>query len=99
MSRKVKVEETGGEVKILVASDTTDIDRLTALERKSAGKGCTAGGTARKIANVPTADLDALIALGDKHALDYAASNYTDERAFRKLISYHPEWRCSEGGI
>jgi hypothetical protein len=99
MSRKVKVEETGGEVKILVASDTDDIDRLTALERKSAGRGVTAGGTMRKIANVPTADLDALVALGDKNAMDYAVSNYTDERAFRKLIALHPEWRCSEGDI
>jgi hypothetical protein len=99
MSRKVKVTETGGEVKLAVASDTTDIDKLTAEERKAAGKGFTVGGVGRKIADIPTDDFDALLALGDKNALDYAASEYTDERAFRKLLALHPEWRSSEGGI
>jgi hypothetical protein len=99
MARKVKVEEAGGEVKLLVASDTTDIDRLTAGERKDAGKGFTAAGTFRKVANIPTNDFDALLALGDKNALAYAASDYKDERAFRKLLRLHPEWRCSEGDI
>jgi hypothetical protein len=102
MSRKVKVtEETGGEgeIKLLVASDTTDIDGLTAEERKNAGKGFTAGGTFRKIANIPTDDFNALLALGDKNALDYAASDYKDNRAIRKLLRLHPEWRSSEGDI
>jgi hypothetical protein len=100
MSRKVKVSETPkGDVELLVVSDTDDIDALTAEERKSAGKGFTAGGTLRKVANIPTDDFNALMALGDKNALDYAASDYRDGRALVKLLRLHPEWRSSEGDI
>ena len=100
MSRKIKVSETPkGDVELIVASDTDDIDALTAEERKVAGKGITAGGMFRKLANIPTDDFNALLALGDKNALDYAASDYKDGRALRKLLKLHPEWRSSEGDI
>lgn len=100
MGRKVKVSETPrGDVELLVVSDTDDIDAITAKERGVSGKGFTAGGTLRKVANIPTHDLNALIALGDKNAMDYAASGCKDGRALRKLIRLHPEWRCSEGEI
>jgi hypothetical protein len=100
VSRKVKVTETGdGKVELLVSSDTTDIDRLNAEERKNAGKGFTVSRAFRKLADIPAEDFNALLALGDKNAMDYAASKYTDERALRKLLAYHPEWRCSEGDI
>jgi hypothetical protein len=99
-ARRVKVEDAGGdEIKLAVVSDTTDIDELNAAERKIIGKGFTADRTMRKLANIPMDALETLCALGDRNALNYRESDYTDAGALLMLLSYHPEFRCSEGNV
>ncbi|MDR1979546.1 MAG: hypothetical protein LBQ42_12500, partial [Synergistaceae bacterium] len=99
MRQSIIEADERGRVEMRVLVDSGDIDELNAEERKRLGLGFTAGGTARKVANIDEDEILALCAAMDRDALDFLASGYSDRRALRRLLSRFPEWRCSEGAV
>ena len=93
------VDVDGSGVKLRLFVDSEETDKLNYIERKLLGKGMTAGGNMRKVANIDEEELYALMANGDIDALDFAHSGYSDKYALRKLLQKFPRWRCSEGAI
>ena len=97
--REMFVDVDGSGVKLRFFVDSEETDKLNCIERKLLGKGMTAGGNMRKVANIDEEELYALIANGDIDALDFAHSGYSDKYALRRLLQKFPRWRCSEGAI
>ena len=97
--REMFVDVDGSGVKLRILVDSEETDKLNHIERKLLGKGMTAGGNMRKVANIDEEELYALIANGDIDALDFAHSGYSDKYALRRLLQKFPRWRCSEGAI
>lgn len=98
--REVKFDgDRQGRVEMRVLVDSSGTDKMNAEERKVSGKGFTSGGNMRKVANIDPDELHALMANGDKDALDFALSGYSDRRALRRLLYRFPLWRCSEGAL
>ena len=93
------VDVDGSGVKLRILVDSEETDKLNCIERKLLGKGMTAGGNMRKVANIDEEELYALMANGDIDALDFAHSGYSDKYALRRLLQKFPRWRCSEGAI
>ncbi|GHV45861.1 hypothetical protein FACS1894204_06200 [Synergistales bacterium] len=95
----VKVDEKTGLVEMRVMSDSSETDEFNNEERKVLGDGFTTGRTFRKVANIDDGEFNALMMLGDKLCLDFAASNYSDAGILRRLLYLHPDWRASEGSV
>ena len=93
------VDVDGSGVKLRLFVDSEETDKLNCIERKLLGKGMTAGGNMRKVANIDEEELYALMANGDTDAMDFAQSGYSDKRSLRLLLLKFPQWRCSEGAI
>ena len=97
--REMFVDVDGSGVKLRILVDSEETDKLNHIERKLLGKGMTAGGNMRKVANIDEEELYALMANGDTDAMDFAQSGYSDKRSLRLLLLKFPQWRCSEGAI
>jgi hypothetical protein len=99
-SNEVSVRELdGGKVELAAVIDSTETDELNAELRKRSDKGLTFGKTFRHVANIDEAEFNMLVLLGDKNAVDFKNSGYTDLKSLRRLLLLHPDWRCSEGAI
>lgn len=96
--------EEGDLVKVRHIYNADDIYEENALARKD-GRGFTRGrhgfvGNMRRVASIPIDDLERLAANGDMDAVvAIAESGENAQKALRRLILKHPEWRCSEGAI
>ena len=99
MERQIIEEGKRGRVEMRVIVDSTETDRLNALERNELGKGFTKSRAMRKIANIDLAEYNALLMKMDKDALDFEASGQRDRRILAKLLRRFPLWRCSEGRV
>ena len=95
-----KLEELGGEVRLLNHINTDDTERENWRQAQE-GKGFIRderGHVAgRLVANIPVDEAAMLEAMKD---LDYLSfSRNGDKAAFRRLLARFPYWRCAEGGI
>lgn len=70
-----------------------------AAELRKQGKGFSATRSFRRVAAIDGELLNALMLNGDKDALDFAASGYSDRRSLRRLLARFPEWRTSGGAV
>lgn len=75
--------------------DTDPILKINNEMRKD-GKGISSDGNSRRVASIPMEDMMRLISAKSPDALAAMAG---DDKAMRRLIRAHPEWRTSEGGI
>jgi hypothetical protein len=96
----LETDEKTGLVTLTVHVDTSDSDRLNALERKEAGRGFSPGGLFRAVAEIPEDFLMSLFMMGDRDAVPLRISSDPQERrrALRRLLARYPEFRISEGG-
>lgn len=94
--RQNTLEENGNNLKLTTVYDATDHLVRNMHERNEIGRGFSKDRNCRKIASIPMDDMMALIARKNGDAI---AAMGGDDKAMRRLIRAHPEWRCSEGGI
>ena len=97
--REMVLDADRGRLELRVLVDSTETDALNYEERKQLGRGVTGDGNMRKVANIDQDELTALMFNGDKDALDFEQSGYSDRRSLGRLLRRFPHWRCSEGAF
>ena len=90
-----ELREEGGRYSLRTLYDTDPILRKN-MEARKEGRGFSSDGNARRVASIPLEDMMRLITEKNQDAL---AAMRGDDKALRRLIRAHPEWRTSEGGI